>query len=117
MEPWLKLSCRQTNKQTDKPDSTCWFSHQHSRAPKDCLTKPHTSRSQRALSWPCHPLPPAATQWTRLLLRTAYGLQCRRRVTMHCQWGWLSTFSFFALGDLDLWPWHSNSGKIFVLCS
>jgi len=24
--------------------------------------------------------------------------------TPHCQWGWLSSFSFFVPGDLDLWP-------------
>jgi len=32
---------------------------------------------------------------------------CTHRLTMHCQWGWLSIsiFSFFfVLGDLDLWP-------------
>jgi len=33
-----------------------------------------------------------------------YGLQRTRHLTMHCQWGWLSTFSFFVPGDLDLWP-------------
>jgi len=42
--------------------------------------------------------PPAATQWALLLLRAAYGLQRTPRLTMHCQWGWLSIFFRF------LWP-------------
>ena len=29
----------------------------------------------------------------------AYGA----RLTMHCQWGWLGSFSVFVPGDLDLW--------------
>jgi len=40
--------------------------------------KPHASRRQHALPSP--------------------------RRTMHCQWGWLSSFCFFVPGDLDLWP-------------
>ena len=32
------------------------------------------------------------------LLRTAYDA----RLTMHCQWGWLCSFSFLVPGDLDL---------------
>jgi len=73
-------------------------------------TKPHASRRQRAL-----PSPPAATQWS-LLLRAAYGLQRTRRLTMHCQWGWLSSF-LFPVSDLDLWHPNSNSSEIFVHCS
>jgi len=26
-------------------------------------------------------------------------------------------FVFFVPGDLDLWPWHSNSGEIFAHCT
>jgi len=33
------------------------------------------------------------------LLRMAYS----SRLTMHCQWGWLSSFSFFVPGDPNLW--------------
>jgi len=43
-----------------------------------------------------------------MTLFAAYGA----RLTMHCQRGWLSSFSFFFVpGDLDLWPWHSNSSE------
>jgi len=28
----------------------------------------------------------------------------------------LHFFIFFVSGDLDFWPWHSNSGEIFVQC-
>jgi len=36
------------------------------------------------------------------------------RLTVHCRWGWLSRFSFFVPGDLDLWLPNSNSCEIFV---
>jgi len=61
--------------------------------------KPHASRRQRALPSPRHP--PAATEWCRLLL-AAYGA----RLTSYnaLSMGWLSSFSLFVSGDLDLWP-------------
>jgi len=52
------------------------------------------------------PSPPGGAQWYRLLphaaccVRSSYGA----RPSMHCQWGWLSSFSFFVPGDLGLWP-------------
>jgi len=70
---------------------------------------PNINRTQAAFIVTCHS--PAATQWCRLLLRAAYGLQRTPHLTMHCQWGSLSSFSFFVSGDLDLWPWHSNSSE------
>jgi len=76
------------------------------------VPKPHASCRQHALL-----SPPAAKQWTCLLLHAAYGLQRTHRLTMHCQWGWLSSLSFFVPGDLNLWPWYSNSGEIFVQCT
>jgi len=62
------------------------------------------------------PSPPGITQLYRLLLcpascvRPSYGAP----PTMHCQWGWLS--SFLSLVTFGLWPWPSNSGEIFVQC-
>jgi len=73
-----------------------WFSHQRRTAPDKTACK------QAAVNVHCcHPSPPTATQCTRLLLHAAYGLQCTCRLTMHCQWEWLSIFSFF----LCRWPW------------
>jgi len=70
------------------------------------------------------PSPPDGTQWYRLLhflhdaccIRPSYG----RRPAMHCQWGRLSSFSFFLLLvtlTFDLWLWPSNSGEIFIQCT
>jgi len=70
---------------------------------KDVITehKPHTSRRQRALLSPSHPL--AAMQWSRLLLLAAYGAW---RTPCHAlSTGILSSYSFFlslVSGDLDL---------------
>jgi len=33
------------------------------------------------------------------------------RLTVHCQWRCRSSFPSFIPGDLDLWPWHSNSSE------
>jgi len=72
---WIKIFWR-------KLDSMRWFSHRRSQSP------------------------PGGAQWYRLLLhaaccvRSSYGA----RPSMHCQWGWLSSFSFFVPGDLGLWP-------------
>jgi len=46
--------------------------------------------------------PRAATQWTRLLLRAAYGLQHTNCFSMHCQLQRLSIFFAFVPDDLDL---------------
>jgi len=37
-------------------------------------------------------------------VRPSYGA----RHAMHCQWGWLRSFSFFVPADLDLWPLTLN---------
>jgi len=63
-------------------------------------TKPHASRRQRAL-----PSPPAATQWSHLLLRSQYTAYSAR-VALPCivSGDDSAVFRFFVPGDLDLWP-------------
>jgi len=78
-----------------------WFSHRRRTGgphPENRSCKPPSACTAVTLS------PLAATQWYRLLLRAAYGACSRERLTMHCQWGWLSSSSFFVPGDLELWP-------------
>jgi len=83
-------------------DSMRWFSHRRRtggrKAPEDRepLRKPLSACTAVTLS------PPAATQWHRLLLRAAYGVG--RTPFYALSIGWLSSFSFFVPGDLDLWP-------------
>jgi len=79
----------------NKLDNMRWFSHRRSPSPPGG----HTMAS-----------PVAAC-----CVRPSYD----SRPTMHCQWGWLSSFSFLSLVTLtfDLWPWHSNSSEIFVQCT
>jgi len=61
------------------------ISHQYSRVPEEHSQQ---NRMQATVNVHCHhpdtPPPTVATQWTRLQLHAAYGLQC---LTMHCQWG------------------------------
>jgi len=74
-----------------------WFSHWRSHAPRGRLpTRPHASRRERLL-----PSSRAATPPTRLLLHAAFGLHRTHRLTIHCQWGWLSIFFVF----WPRWPW------------
>jgi len=53
--------------------------------------------------------PPAAMEWSLL---QPHDVICSERVPFcHC-WRVTGVHSaFFVLGDLDLWPWHSNSFK------
>jgi len=53
--------------------------------------------------------PPAAMEWSRLLLLVICSVRC----TLYnaCQWGWLSSFPGFVPGDTDLWSLHSNLSK------
>ena len=73
-----------------------WFSHRRRTGgphPENRSCKPPSACTAVTLS------PLAATQWHRLLLRAAYGAYSRERFTMHCQWGWLNSSSFFC-------PWR-----------
>jgi len=69
-----------------------------------------TQTAQR-LSSACTPVTPrlrrngAICCWMMSL--AVYG----EHLTMHCQLGWCSSFPVFVPGDLDLWPWHSNSSE------
>ena len=81
-----------------------WFSHRRSRTREDRYQQNRMLRKPPSTWTAVTPSPPAATQWSSLLLHTAYGLQCTPRLTIHCQLGWLSTFSFFVPAELDLWP-------------
>jgi len=81
---------RQTHKQIDTVRSMRWFSNRRSPSP------PSGHAMVSSVAACC--------------IRPSYGA----RPTIHCQWGWLSSFSFFLPVDLDLWPWLSNSGEIFV---
>ena len=68
----------------------------------------YTARKPLSACARVNPSPPAATEWSRLLLH----LRCVRRTRYNaCQSGWLSSFPGFVPGDLDFWPRHSNSSK------
>jgi len=73
-----------------------------------CFTKhgPHASGHKRALLSPRYPRR-SHNGPVSCCTFAAYGA----RVTMLCQWGWLGSFHSFVPGDLELWPWHSNSSE------
>jgi len=59
----------------------------------------------------------AATKWARpLLLYAACTLQRAHTICMHPGVS-AALRAFFVPGDLDPWPWYSNSGEIFVQCT
>jgi len=66
-----------------------------------------TYTTQAAKSFHHHALPSVGQPWNgpHLLLQAI----CNVRRMDH--WGWCSSFSVFVPGDLDLWPWHSESSK------
>jgi len=69
----------------------------------DKYRKHYANRRQHALPSPRHLRRPHNGVVCRLLLRATYSLQRTRRLTMHYQWGRLSTFfRFFVPRDLDL---------------
>jgi len=79
-----------SNQNIPQPDSMRWFSRRRS------------------------PSLPGGTQWYRLLLRAAYGLATAHALLCIVNGDDSAVFRFFVPGDLDLWPWPSNSGEIFV---
>jgi len=88
----------QTKKTTQKfITRTCSQALSMNRRSWRCFTKHtlHASHHQHVLLSTCHP--PNAIQCSCLLLHAAYGAS----LAMHCQWGWLRTFSFFC----PWWPW------------
>jgi len=88
-----------------------WFSHRRSCAAEDrslVPTKSHAVWHQRALPSPHHPRRPNNGFACCCMQHTAYSACVALPCIVN---GWLSSFSFFVPDDLDLWPWHSNSGK------
>jgi len=71
----------------------------------------YKTQTAHRLSSACTPVTPrlrrngAICCWMMSL--AVYG----EHLTMHCQLGWCSSFPVFVPGDLDLWPWHSNSSE------
>jgi len=99
-----------------------WVVKRHISSRIYLYTRPHTliflPASRRQCALPSLRHPSATTQWYRLLMFAAYGL--RRTPYYALSMGMTPQFfRFWSMVTLtfDLWPWHSNSGEIFVHCT